>query len=95
MSEDLLQTLENKVQNAVELVELLKAEIEELTEENATLREVRSQWEEKLINLIGKFEQLEETVGTNVTEAETVVDVSPEGNNSSGEDDSSEPDFSA
>ena len=95
MSEDLLKTLENKVQYAVELVELLKAEIEELTEENTTLREVRSQWEEKLTNLIGKFEQLEETVGTNVAEAETAVDVSLEGNNSSGEDDSSEPDFSA
>ena len=59
MSEDLLQTLENKVQNAVEMVELLKAETAELTEENAILKETHAQWEEKLTNLIGKLEQLD------------------------------------
>ena len=99
MSEDLLKTLENKVQNAVELVELLNAEIAELTEENATLREARSQWEEKLTNLIGKFEQLEETVGSSDAEADSAVEDSPAGDYSSGEvdleDDSNEPKYSA
>ena len=64
MSEDLLKTLEDKVQNAVEMVELLKVENAELMAENASLKEDRSQWEEKLTHLIGKFEQLEEAVGT-------------------------------
>ena len=78
MSEDLLQTLENKVQNAVEMVELLKAEIAELMEENAILKETHAQWEEKLTNLIGKLEQLD-------AEADSAMNESPMGDYSSGE----------
>ncbi len=60
MSEDLLKKLEEKVENAVEMIELLKEEILELTAENDALKEARAQWEEKLTNLIGKFEELED-----------------------------------
>ena len=59
MSDELLKTLENKVQNAVEMIELLKAEVTDLTNENNALKEARSEWEQKLTDLIGKFEELE------------------------------------
>lgn len=91
MSEDLLKTLEDKVQNAVEMVELLKAENVELTEENDSLKETRSQWEEKLTHLIGKFEQLEEAVGADRPES-TEDDEESDGAEDSG---SSEHSFSA
>lgn len=82
MSEDLLKTLEDKVQNAVEMVEFLKVENAELTEENESLKEDRAQWDVKVANLIGKFEQLEEVIGQE----------SPESNEDSEEDeDSPEP----
>jgi len=78
MSEELLNTLEEKVQNAVEMIELLKVEvadseplkvqIAELTEENNALKEARSQWEEKLTSLIGKLEQLEEATESSASE---------------------------
>ncbi|MBF0286593.1 MAG: cell division protein ZapB [SAR324 cluster bacterium] len=60
MSEDLVKKLEEKVENAVEMIEFLREEVAELSAENDTLKEARSQWEEKLTNLIGKFEQLED-----------------------------------
>ena len=105
MSEELLTRLEEKVQNAVEMIELLKAEvadleplraevadieplkaqIAELTEENNALKDARSQWEEKLTNLIGKFEQLEEAAGDEATEETTA-----ENDESADEESSSE-----
>jgi len=59
MSDELLKTLEEKVQNAIEIIELQKVEISDVTEENTSLKQARSEWEQKLTNLIGKFEELE------------------------------------
>ena len=109
MSEELLTRLEEKVQNAVEMIELLKAEVAELeplrsevaeleplkaqvaelTEENNALKDARSQWEEKLTNLIGKFEQLE-AAGEEATVDETVDDNESNEETASDEDSSSE-----
>ncbi|MBF0279066.1 MAG: cell division protein ZapB [SAR324 cluster bacterium] len=94
MSEELLNTLEEKVQNAVEMIELLKSELEdagplraqiaELTEENNSLKEARSQWEEKLTSLIGKFEQLEETSGNDADDDHDDIESDDDGDSDAG-----------
>ena len=59
MSNDLLQTIEKKVQNAVETIELLRMEVNELKTANNTMKAEKTRWEEKLTELISKFESME------------------------------------
>lgn len=74
MTFELLETLENKINQAVETMALLNMEIEELKEEKAAfaakseqlesdnqrLSEVHQQWQSRLSALVGKIEQAEE-----------------------------------
>ncbi|GAB6874904.1 cell division protein ZapB [Halomonas shantousis] len=59
MSIELFNQLEQKVQNAVDTIEMLKMEAEELREENGRLKQERDDWERRLGDLLGKFQGLE------------------------------------
>lgn len=59
MSSELLNQLEQKVTSAVEALELLKMEAEELREENGRLKQEREEWERRLTALLGKFDEVE------------------------------------
>lgn len=59
MSHELFNQLEQKVASAVEALELLKMEAEELREENARLKQEREDWERRLSALLGKFDDVE------------------------------------
>lgn len=59
MSSELLNQLEQKVTSAVEALELLKMEAEELREENGRLKQEREEWERRLSALLGKFDEVE------------------------------------
>ena len=60
MSNNLLKQLEEKINAAVETIELSRMEITDLKEQNDELQNRYVDWEEKLSALIEKFEQLEE-----------------------------------
>ncbi|WP_302139619.1 cell division protein ZapB [Halomonas alkalicola] len=59
MSIELFNRLEQKVTSAVEALELLKMEAEELREENARLKQEREEWERRLTGVLGKLEEIE------------------------------------
>lgn len=59
MSSELFNQLEQKVTNAVESLEMLKMEAEELREENARLKQEHDEWERRLSALLEKFRELE------------------------------------
>ncbi|GEK73548.1 MULTISPECIES: cell division protein ZapB [Halomonas] len=59
MSIELFNQLEQKVSSAVEALELMKLEAEELREENARLKQEREEWERRLSALLGKFDDVE------------------------------------
>ncbi|QFT86320.1 Cell division protein ZapB [Halomonas sp. THAF12] len=59
MSIELFNQLEQKVASAVEALELMKLEAEELREENARLKQEREEWERRLSALLGKFDDVE------------------------------------
>ncbi|WP_148253245.1 cell division protein ZapB [Aidingimonas lacisalsi] len=59
MSSELFNQLEQKVTHAVEAIEMLKMEAEELREENARLKQQHEEWERRLSSLLGKFQELE------------------------------------
>ncbi|WP_280563615.1 cell division protein ZapB [Chromohalobacter sp. 48-RD10] len=65
MSLELFNQLEQKVQNAVETIEMLKMEAEELREENTRLKQERDEWERRLNGLLGKFQDLEDDASDN------------------------------
>lgn len=59
MIRDLLFKLEQKVEHAVDLIEILRLQIEELEEENAALRSEQEQWRDDLVNLLKRFDQID------------------------------------
>ncbi len=63
MSSQLLQQLEDKIDSAIEIIELLHIQIEELEEknralhaDNAALKNRQTQWEQNLASLLRKLE---------------------------------------
>ena len=60
MSNNLLKQLEEKINAAVEIIELSRMEITELKEQNDELESRYVDWEDRLSALIEKFEQLED-----------------------------------
>ena len=60
MYNELLSQLENKIQDAVETIEMYRMEIAELKEKNSELENQHQVWEEKLSSLISKFESINE-----------------------------------
>ncbi|HSH49290.1 MAG TPA: cell division protein ZapB [Halomonas sp.] len=67
MSIELFNQLEQKVTGAVEALELMKMEVEELREENARLKQEREDWGQRLTSLLGKFNEVD------VNEADTAT----------------------
>ncbi|CAM3383112.1 MULTISPECIES: cell division protein ZapB [Halomonas] len=64
MSNELFNQLEQKVTSAVEALELMRMEAEELREENARLKQEREEWERRLSALLGKFDEVETTTSS-------------------------------
>ncbi len=66
MSNELLQKLEDKIDNALETIELLRLQNEELEEkygkllnENNTLKNKHAAWEQNLSNMLEKLDAIE------------------------------------
>ncbi len=66
MSSELLQKLEDKIDNALETIELLRLQNEELEdkyakllEENSSLQNKHTAWEQNLSNMLEKLDAIE------------------------------------
>ncbi len=74
MSNNLLKQLEEKINAAVETIELSRMEVTDLKEQNDELQNRYVDWEERLSALIEKFEQLEEGEAVEIeAEAEATI----------------------
>ncbi len=59
MTTDLLMQLEQKVAHAVEIIELLRLQLEELEEENIHLKAQHEKWRSDLTALLKRFDRIE------------------------------------
>ena len=74
MSNNLLKQLEEKINTAIETIELSRMEITDLKKQNNELENRYVDWEERLSALIVKFEQLEEGEAVEIeAEAEATI----------------------
>ena len=74
MTIELLNKLERKIGHAIETIELLKLQIDELEEENAALRAEQEKWRHNISDLLSRFDGLEgPIVRTLPLEEETLV----------------------
>ena len=78
MSNNLLKQLEEKINAAVETIELSRMEITDLKEQNDELQNRYVDWEERLSALIEKFEQLEEGEAVEIEAEATIQKVEEE-----------------
>ena len=79
MANDLLKKLEEKINEAIETIELSRMEVSDLKEQNEELENRYSDWETRLSTLIEKFEQLEDSENGDVEEEVSVGMHSSEG----------------
>ena len=68
MANDLLKKLEDKINEAIETIELSRMEVTDLKEQNEELENRYADWEARLSTLIEKFEQLEDSEDAGVEE---------------------------
>ena len=68
MANDLLKKLEEKINSAIETIELSRIEVSDLKEQNEELENRYADWETRLSTLIEKFEKLEDGEATEVEE---------------------------
>ena len=68
MANDLLKKLEEKINSAIETIELSRMEVSDLKEQNEELENRYADWETRLSTLIEKFEQLEDGEASEVEE---------------------------
>ena len=68
MANDLLKKLEEKINEAIETIELSRREVTDLKEQNEELENRYADWETRLSTLIEKFEQLEDSEDAEVEE---------------------------
>ena len=68
MANDLLKKLEEKINEAIETIELSRIEVSDLKEQNEELENRYADWETRLSTLIEKFEQLEDSEVSEVEE---------------------------
>ena len=68
MANDLLKKLEEKINEAIETIELSRMEVTDLKEQNEELENRYADWETRLSTLIEKFEQLEDFEDAEVEE---------------------------
>ena len=68
MANDLLKKLEEKINSAIETIELSRIEVSDLRDQNEELENRYADWETRLSTLIEKFEQLEDGEAAEVGE---------------------------
>ena len=68
MANDLLKKLEEKINEAIETIELSRMEVTDLKEQNEELENRYADWETRLSTLIEKFELLEDSEDPEVEE---------------------------
>ena len=68
MANDLLKKLEEKINEAIETIELSRMEVSDLKEQNQELENRYSDWETRLSTLIEKFEELDDSENGDVEE---------------------------
>jgi len=68
MANDLLKKLEDKINEAIETIELSRMEVSDLKEQNEELENRYADWETRLSTLIEKFEQLEDSEDAEIVE---------------------------
>ena len=68
MANDLLKKLEEKINEAIETIELSRMEVTDLKEQNEELENRYADWETRLSTLIEKFKQLEDSEDAEVEE---------------------------
>ena len=73
MANDLLKKLEDKINEAIETIELSRMEVTDLKEQNEELENRYADWETRLSTLIEKFEQLEDSEDAEVEEEVNVA----------------------
>ncbi len=73
MANDLLKKLEDKINEAIETIELSRMEVTDLKEQNEELENRYADWETRLSTLIEKFEQLEDSEDSEVEEENTAM----------------------
>ena len=73
MANDLLKKLEEKINSAIETIELSRMEVSDLKEQNEELENRYVDWETRLSTLIEKFEQLEDGEAAEVEEEVNVA----------------------
>ena len=73
MANDLLKKLEEKINEAIETIELSRMEVTDLKEQNEELENRYADWETRLSTLIEKFEQLEDSEDAEVEEEVNAV----------------------
>ncbi|CAO1660790.1 MULTISPECIES: cell division protein ZapB [Salinicola] len=59
MNGEIFAKLEQKIQDAVDSIEMLKMENEELKAENARFQQEREEWEQRLGGLLDKLQPLD------------------------------------
>ncbi|MGD9592003.1 MAG: cell division protein ZapB [Candidatus Berkiella sp.] len=59
MTSDLLLKLEQKVSHAVEVIELLRLQVEELEKENTVLKAEHEKWRRDLTSLLKRFDLID------------------------------------
>ena len=75
MGNDLLKQLEDKINEAIDTIELSRMEVSDLKEQNEELENRYADWETRLSALIEKFEQLEHSEDVEL-EAKENTDIS-------------------
>jgi len=73
MANDLLKKLEEKINEAIETIELSRMEVTDLKEQNEELENRYADWETRLSTLIEKFEQLEDSEDAEIEEEVNVA----------------------
>ena len=73
MGNDLLKKLEEKIDEAIETIELSRMEVSDLKEQNEELENRYSDWETRLSTLIEKFEQLEDSENDDCEEVSAAI----------------------
>ena len=73
MAKDLLKKLEEKINEAIETIELSRMEVTDLKEQNEELENRYADWETRLSTLIEKFEQLEDSEDAEVEEVNAAM----------------------
>lgn len=67
MSTELFDQLEKKVNQAVETIEMLQMEVDELRQDNQRLKDERQQWESRLGRIVEQLGSLEGASNTQET----------------------------